>query len=78
MPQGAKTSNHLANLVFWSDEDEFVRHLAIRGLTYSGLTNDITVSSRHPRSPDLKSEIVSKICAFIKRNGYTHDHYAAL
>lgn len=70
MPQGAKTSNHLANLVFWSDEHEFVRHLAVRGLTYSRLTDDISVSSRHPLSRDLKSEIVSKIYAFIKRHGY--------
>ena len=70
MPQGAKTSNHLANLVFWSDEHEFVRHLAVRGLTYSRLTDDITVSSRHPLSRELKSEIVSKFYAFIKRNGY--------
>ena len=70
MPQGAKTSNHLANLVFWRDEHEFVRHLAVRGLTYSRLTDDITVSSRHPLSRDLKSEIVAKIYAFIKRNGY--------
>lgn len=70
MPQGAKTSNHLANLVFWRDEHEFVRHLAVRGLAYSRLTDDITVSSRHPLSCELKSEIVSQIYAFIKRNGY--------
>ena len=70
MPQGAKTSNHLANLVFWRDEHEFVRHLAVRGLTYSRLTDDITVSSRDALSRELKSEIVSKIYAFIKRNGY--------
>ncbi len=70
MPQGAKTSNHLANLVFWRDEYEFVRHLAARGLTYSRLTDDITISSRHPVSRDLKSEIVSKIYSFITRNGY--------
>lgn len=70
MPQGAKTSNHLANLAFWNDEHEFVRHLAVKGLTYSRLTDDITVSSRHPLSRELKSEVVSKIYTFIKRNGY--------
>ena len=47
-----------------------MRHLAVRGLTYSRLTDDITVSCRHSLSRELKSEIVSKIYAFIKRNGY--------
>jgi hypothetical protein len=70
MPQGAKTSNHLANLVFWRDEHEFVRHLALNSLTYSRLTDDITVSSPYALSRQMKSEIVSKIYAFIKRNGY--------
>ena len=70
MPQGAKTSNHLANLVFWRDEHEFVRHLAAKGLAYSRLTDDITVSSRYALSRESKSEIVSKIYDLIKRNGY--------
>lgn len=70
LPQGAKTSNHLANLVFWRDEHELVRHLVSRGWTYSRLTDDITVSSPRAMSPALKSEAISKLYAFIKRNGF--------
>lgn len=70
LPQGAKTSNHLANLTFWRDEHELVRHLATKGWTYSRLTDDITVSCPQAMSLRLKSEVISKIYAFIKRNGY--------
>ena len=70
LPQGAKTSNHLANLTFWRDEHEFVRHLASKGWTYSRLTDDITVSCFKAVSLVQKSEVISKIYAFIKRNGY--------
>lgn len=70
LPQGAKTSNHLANLAFWRDEHEVVRHLASKGWTYSRLTDDITVSCSKAVSPVQKSEVISKIYAFIKRNGF--------
>ena len=70
LPQGAKTSNHLANLTFWRDERELVRHLASNGWTYSRHTDDITVSCFKAASPVQKSEAISKIYAFIKRNGY--------
>lgn len=70
LPQGAKTSNHLANLTFWRDEHELVRHLASKGWTYSRLTDDITVSCFKAVSLVRKSEVISKIYAFIKRNGY--------
>jgi len=70
LPQGAKTSNHLANLVFWRDEHELVRHLVSKGWTYSRLTDDITVSYPQAVSLALKSEVISKLYTFIKRNGY--------
>jgi hypothetical protein len=70
LPQGAKTSNHLANLVFWRDEHELVRHLVSKGWTYSRLTDDITVSCPQAASLARKSEVISKLYAFIKRNGY--------
>lgn len=35
LPQGAKTSNYLANLVFWRQEHELVLHLKALGWTYS-------------------------------------------
>lgn len=70
LPQGAKTSNHLANLVPWRDEHELVRHFASQGFRYSRLTDDISVSSSRPLSLVEKSTIVSAIYAFLRRNGY--------
>ena len=70
LPQGAKTSNHLANLVFWQSEYELVRHLTSKGLTYSRLTDDITVSSPRALSPVEKEKLISNVYSHIKRNGY--------
>jgi hypothetical protein len=71
LPQGAKTSNHLANLAFCRDEHELVRHLETKVWTYSRLTDDTTVSCPQAASLRRKSQVISKIYAFIKRNGYT-------
>ena len=70
LPQGAKTSNYLANLTFWRNEHELVRHLNANSWKYSRLTDDITVSFPVPVSRPRKSQIVSILYAFIKRNGY--------
>jgi retron-type reverse transcriptase len=45
LPQGAKTSSLLANLVFWEHEWALVADLHARGITYTRLIDDITVSS---------------------------------
>jgi hypothetical protein len=70
LPQGAKTSNHLANLVFWHEEHELVSHLKGLGWTYSRLADDLTVSFPNPVSRSRKSKVVSVLYAFVKRHGY--------
>ncbi len=70
LPQGAKTSNHLANLAFWRSEHDLVRYLRLNGWAYSRLTDDITVSFSTPAARLRKSRIVSILYAFIKNNGY--------
>lgn len=70
LPQGAKTSNHLANLVFWRQEHELVQHLKSLGWKYSRLTDDITISFPRPVSRSSKSRVISIVYAFIKRHGY--------
>jgi hypothetical protein len=70
LPQGAKTSNHLANLVFWRQEHELVLHLKTLGWKYSRLTDDITISFPRPVSRSRKSCAISILYAFIKRHGY--------
>jgi len=74
LPQGAKTSNHLANLVFWRQEHELVLHLKTLGWKYSRLTDDITISFPRPVSRSRKSSVISILYSFIKRHGY-HPKY---
>jgi len=71
LPQGAKTSSYLANLVFWRTEFELVRYLESKDFAYSRLADDITVSSPKPLTPREKSAVMSLVYSFIKRNGYT-------
>lgn len=50
LPQGAKTSSYLANLVFWEGESSLVNRFESMGWTYSRLTDDICISKRaHPK-----------------------------
>ena len=44
LPQGARTSSYLANLVFWRREHSLVETLEKRGWRYSRLVDDITIS----------------------------------
>lgn len=43
--QGALTSSYIATLCFWNHEGDVVKRLARKGLTYTRLVDDITVSS---------------------------------
>lgn len=47
LPQGACTSTYLANLIFFNSEYRLVSNLRGRGLTYSRLLDDVTLSSAH-------------------------------
>jgi len=44
--QGALTSSYLATLCFWNCEGDVVKRLSRKGLKYTRLVDDITVSSR--------------------------------
>jgi hypothetical protein len=46
VPQGAKTSTYIANLVFWDKEPELESTMSSNGLTYSRLVDDITLSAK--------------------------------
>lgn len=70
MPQGAKTSSYLANLVFFRDEPTLVKHLAAKGWRYSRLTDDITVSSVTQVTDAEISATTRTVIAFITRNRY--------
>lgn len=69
LPQGAITSPHLANLVFWRDECELVSSLSSMGLVYTRFVDDIAVSSKTFIEPEKKTIIISKIVQMMSRNG---------
>lgn len=71
LPQGWKTSGHLANLAFWDLEPDLVEKLEKRDLVYSRFMDDITVSSRRRISNSEKSFIVSEVYRMLSLRGYS-------
>jgi len=69
VPQGAKTSALLANLVFWEDEWLLVADLHARGITYSRLIDDITCSSARDLPPAETTSIIVALHAMVHRKG---------
>lgn len=70
LPQGAITSPHLANLIFWRDEPTLHDRLANQGITYSRFVDDIAVSSLTPLSTKIKTETISAIFSLMHHHGY--------
>lgn len=70
LPQGAITSPHLANLVFWRDEPRLQSKLAEAGTTYSRFVDDISVSSKESIGPEEKTKVIAAIYGMMQRNGY--------
>lgn len=69
LPQGTKTSNQLANLVFWGDEWQVVADLHARGIVYTRLIDDITCSSKKDLSAEQTGEIITTLHGMVHRNG---------
>jgi hypothetical protein len=69
LPQGSKTSDLLANLVFWEDEWRIVEDLHKRGITYTRLTDDITCSSTVELSAFEKTRCIEAIRNMCQRKG---------
>ena len=70
LPQGAKTSSYLANLVFWDIEPEIVEEITNAGLIYSRYIDDITISSKTIVSSSVKQLAIGLIRKMCTRNGY--------
>lgn len=70
LPQGAITSPHLANLVFWRDEPALHDRFAADGIVYSRFVDDVAASSKATLSPERKTEIVRLIFGLMLRHGY--------
>ena len=69
LPQGAKTSALLANLVFWDDEWQLTADLHARGITYSRLIDDITCSSSAPLAKAELTRCIAAIRTMVQRKG---------
>jgi hypothetical protein len=70
LPQGAKTSTHLANLVFWRSENQLVSNLRKRGIRYSRFVDDITLSAKHKSPATNKTYMVGTIFALLSKHGF--------
>lgn len=61
LPQGAPTSSYLANLIFYNNEHRFYSAFCSRGLSYTRLIDDITVSSEKELDGNSRKVIYSDI-----------------
>jgi hypothetical protein len=71
LPQGAITSPHLANLVFWKIEPPLQAQFCKSGLIYSRFVDDISLSSKHEISNEEKARAISKIFGMMIDRGYS-------
>jgi len=69
LPQGAKTSTHLSNLVFWKYEPYLVKDFKSRGYIYSRYIDDISISSEKFFSNEEKEYIIRKIIGMMSLMG---------
>lgn len=70
LPEGARTSSYLANLVFWDCEPILVEQLAVLGATYSRYVDDVTLSSARPMTPAQIERCMSLVYGMFGSRGY--------
>lgn len=68
VPQGACTSSYIANLVFHNNEYSLVSYFRSRGISYSRLLDDVTLSSKKELSPAEIEEAISKVSSMFKKH----------
>lgn len=69
LPQGASTSAHLANLVFWDIEHELIKMFEDYGYEYTRYIDDINVSTNEFLDDTEKSLIIKIIHNMLGRKG---------
>jgi retron-type reverse transcriptase len=70
LPQGAKTSPLLANLVFWQEEPGLELALRRRGIVYTRLVDDITCTADMDLTRDEVKWVIAKIRAMVATLGF--------
>lgn len=67
VPQGACTSSYIANLIFFNSEYRHVSRLRNKGITYTRLLDDITISSKTLLSKEDCTKIISDMAGLFKK-----------
>ncbi len=70
LPEGARTSSYLANLVFWDCEPSLVEQLAALGARYSRYVDDVTLSSASPLTPAQIDRCIALVYGMFGSRGY--------
>lgn len=70
LPQGAITSPHLANLVFWKKEPILQEKLSNLGITYSRFVDDISLSSHQPLTNQEKTLAIQLVYGMLNSYGF--------
>lgn len=65
VPQGACTSSHIANLVFFDAEPALAHEFQQKGFVYSRLLDDITLSSKQKLGSTKVSAYIDKIASML-------------
>ncbi len=65
VPQGACTSSHLANLVFFDTEHRIVREFSQQHLSYSRLLDDMCISSQKKMTPSNLKNSIDRVSAVL-------------
>lgn len=69
LPQGACTSTHLANLIFWDSEPELVQVFERKNMTYTRFIDDINISTNDIISAKKKSFVIRGIHRMFNNKG---------
>lgn len=67
VPQGACTSSYLANLVFFNSEYTLVSFFRSRGIVYTRLLDDVTLSSDNELTDSDVTDSIKKVSAMFKK-----------
>jgi len=70
LPQGAKTSPLLANIVFWQAEAKLVADFKSKGIIYTRLVDDISCSSVRDLSSQETDWVIQKVRALAESQGF--------
>jgi Reverse transcriptase (RNA-dependent DNA polymerase) len=69
VPQGAKTSTHIANIIFWDLEPKLVETLNSKGIAYSRFVDDVTISATKRLSEVEIGNIKNEIYSMFRKKG---------